>query len=214
MKIDETIIRVDLIPYLQLTMGKYDISTVVRLAHFLAQTSHESGDFKVKAENLNYSASGLANTWPKRFAMKAVDGSLIVGTPNDLANSIAHQPEKIANIVYSDRMGNGDVSTGDGFKYRGRGYIQLTGKDNYTAITSDSGIDFINQPDLLLQDEYAMMSAGFFWHTIKANNIADLGIDNSTVNLITRKINGGIVGLQDRIDRLNKIYNKLVILNS
>ena len=165
-----------------------NIDTPLRICHFLAQIIHESGHLKYNSENLNYSASALKSVFKKYF-------------PNDeLANQYARKPEMIANRVYANRMGNGNEASGDGWKYRGRGLIQLTGKNNYTSCGNDLEIDLINSPDLLLVPEYALKSACWFWNKNKLNQYAD----NDDITTITKKINGGTNGLEDRTQNLKK----------
>jgi putative chitinase len=160
---------------------RFNISTPEQVAMFLAQAAHESGKFKATVENLNYSAQGLHGTWPKRFPTVAS------------AEPYHRQPEKIANKVYADRMGNGDEASGEGFKYRGRGFIQLTGKSNYTAFANDIGEpSIIDNPDQVAEPQYAALSAAWFWNKNNLNSIA------SDVKLVTKKINGGDLGLADR----------------
>jgi putative chitinase len=160
---------------------RFNISTPEQVAMFLAQAAHESGKFKATVENLNYSAQGLHGTWPKRFPTVAD------------AEPYHRQPEKIANKVYADRMGNGDEASGEGFKYRGRGFIQLTGKSNYTAFANDIGEpSIIDNPDQVAEPQYAALSAAWFWNKNNLNSIA------SDVKLVTKKINGGDLGLADR----------------
>lgn len=168
-------------------MTRYKIDSSVRAAAFLAQVGHESAGLTATTENLNYSADALAATWPKRY--KGADGK-----PNALAQNISRKPELIANYTYANRMGNGDQDSGDGWKYRGRGYIQTTGKANYQKLTAASGTNFIAVPDLLAQPEYAALSAAFFWFDNGLNELADTG----RFDLITRKINGGTHGAADR----------------
>lgn len=171
------------------TLVKYQINTPLRIQHFLAQLLHESGNFVFIKENLNYSASGLVKTFRKYFLTEAV------------ALPYARQQDKIANHVYSNRMGNGNEASGDGAKFKGRGYIQLTGRDNYTAITKATGIDFVNHPELLETVKYAALSAGWFWDKTGLNTLAD---KNDIIN-ITKKINGGTNGLDDRQAKLAKL---------
>jgi len=147
---------------------------------FLAQTAHESGNYSAVSENLNYSAKALLTFWPKKFA--------------GVAEQYARIPEKIANRAYCDRMGNGNEASGDGYKYRGRGAIQLTGKDNYTACGKALGLDLVNDPDQVAQNPVAILSAGWFWDTRRLNQWADKG----DVLTVTKKINGGTIGLEDR----------------
>lgn len=156
------------------------INTPLRLAHFFAQIEHESG-LKPISENLNYSANGLRRVFKKYFT--------------DLETiAYARQPEKIANRVYANRMENGNEETGDGWKYRGRGFIQITGKSNYKELTNDTGIDYLNNPDLLLNEVDSMISALWFWNKRNLNKYAD----QDNIKEITRRINGGYNGLLHR----------------
>ena len=173
--------------YLNRAMARYKIDSPARAAAFLAQIGHESTGLTVAVENLNYSAQGLANTWPNRY--RAEDGA-----PNELAHKLARKPEQIANHTYANRMGNGTPESGDGWKYRGRGFIQTTGKNNYHELGQGLGINVVAVPDLLLQPEYAALSAAYFWHANGLNELADTG----RFDLITRKINGGTHGAADR----------------
>lgn len=175
------------------TAKKFNITTNLRLAHFLSQCAHESGNFKAVNENLNYSADGLRKTFGKYF-------------PGSLAESYAKQPEKIASRVYGGRMGNGDESTKDGYKFRGRGYIQLTGKSNYTKFTQYIGEDCVSNPDLVAT-KYPLASAAFFFDSNKLWNICDKGSDDATVTSLTRRVNGGTHGLDDRLEKFKKYYN-------
>lgn len=181
------------------TCQEFEINTPERIASFLAQTSHESGGYTMLSENLNYKAATLAACWPNRFAELGPDnkpkkdekGKLI---PTAVANSIAGKPELIANLVYSSRMGNGPAESGEGWKYRGRGLKQLTGKDNYTRCGNALGVDLVSNPDLLLEPLYAARSAGWFW---KANNLSAFA-DAGDIKGMTKKINGGFIGLEQR----------------
>ena len=181
------------------TCQEFEINTPERIASFLAQTSHESGGYTMLSENLNYRAATLAACWPNRFAELGPDkkpkkddkGKLI---PTAVANSIAGKPELIANLVYSSRMGNGPAESGEGWKYRGRGLKQLTGKDNYTRCGNALGVDLVSNPDLLLEPLYAARSAGWFW---KANNLSAFA-DAGDIKGMTKKINGGFIGLEQR----------------
>ena len=177
------------------TAAKFNITNVLRLAHFLAQAGHESGQFKATSENLNYSSKGLLGIFPRYF------------TPA-LAESYARQPQKIANRVYGGRMGNGVEATGDGFKFRGRGYIQLTGKDNYTQFDKTVPEDILSNPDLV-SGKYALMSAAWFFDKNKLWAICDKGADQATVTAVTKRVNGGTIGLPDRIKHFNEYYNLL-----
>lgn len=179
-------------------MALYGIDTPLSKANFLAQVLHESNEFKATVENLNYSATGLAATWPKRFANS--DKS-----PNNVALSIARKPEQIANIVYANRMGNGDVSSGDGWKYRGRGLIQLTGKTNYDVCSKAIGIDIVNNPDKVTNPEVAVETACWFW---KRNNLSHLA-NEGDFERVTRLINGGVHGLESRLNYYKKLLTIL-----
>ena len=167
-------------------MPNYGIDTPLRKAHFLAQVAHESGGFKFVVENLNYSASVLYNVFRKYF-------------PNlDIANEYTRQQEKIANKVYANRMGNGNEESGDGWKYRGRGALQLTGKNNYTAFAKYlDRPEILDNPDLVAT-EYAFESAMFFFDRNNLWSICDKGIDSNTMTKLTRRINGGTNGLEHR----------------
>ena len=177
------------------TAKKFNITNPLRLAHFLAQCGHESGGFKAVSENLNYSADGLKKIFGKYF-------------PGNLNESYARQPEKIASRVYGSRMGNGDESTGEGFKFRGRGYIQLTGKQNYTNFAKFIGEDTVSNPDLVAT-KYPLASAAFFFDSNKLWSICDKGSDVATVTAVTKRVNGGTIGLPDRIKHFNEYYNLL-----
>ena len=177
------------------TAKKFNITNPLRLAHFLAQCGHESGGFKAVSENLNYSADGLKKIFGKYF-------------PGNLNESYARQPEKIASRVYGGRMGNGDESTGEGFKFRGRGYIQLTGKNNYTNFAKFIGEDTVSNPDLVAT-KYPLASAAFFFDSNKLWSICDKGADVATVTAVTKRVNGGTIGLPDRIKHFNEYYNLL-----
>jgi putative chitinase len=177
------------------TAAKFNITNNLRLAHFLSQCGHESGGFKAVSENLNYSADGLKKIFGKYF-------------PGNLNESYARQPEKIAARVYASRMGNGDESSKEGFKFRGRGYIQLTGKANYTNFTKFIGEDCIANPDLVAT-KYPLASAAFFFDSNKLWSICDKGADDATVTAVTKRVNGGTIGLPDRIKHFKEYYNLL-----
>ncbi len=182
------------VPLFDTVLPKYGIDTPLRKAHFLAQVAHESGGFKFVVENLNYSANALYNVFRKYF-------------PNlEIANEYARQPEKIANRVYANRMGNGDEASGDGWKYKGRGLIQLTGKDNYYQLSKTTNQYFVTEPELVAQPKWALTSACWFW---KKNNINKYA-DEDDVHMVTKRINGGYNGLQDRqhyLEEFKKIFN-------
>lgn len=177
------------------TATKFNITNNLRLAHFLAQCGHESGGFKAVSENLNYSADGLKKIFGKYF-------------PGNLNESYARKPEKIASRVYASRMGNGDEASGEGFKFRGRGYIQLTGKANYTNFTKFIGEDCVSNPDLVAT-KYPLASAAFFFDSNKLWAICDKGADDATVTAVTKRVNGGTIGLADRIKHFKEYYNLL-----
>ena len=174
---------------------KFNITNPLRLAHFLAQCGHESAGFKAVQENLNYSADGLKKIFPKYF-------------PGNLAEGYARNPEKIASKVYGGRMGNGDETTKEGFKFRGRGYIQLTGKDNYTRFAKFIGEDTVSNPDLVAT-KYPLASAAFFFDSNKLWEICDRGADDATVTAVTKKVNGGTIGLADRIKHFKEYFGLL-----
>jgi len=175
------------------TSDKFKINTPLRLAHFLAQCGHESNGFKAVSENLNYSANGLKSIFGKYF-------------PGDLNESYARQPEKIASRVYASRMGNGDENTKDGWKFRGRGYIQLTGHNNYSLFNKFVDEDVLSNPDLV-SSKYALLSAAWFFDNNNLNNISDLGSTEDVVTKVTKRVNGGTIGLEDRIKHFNEYYN-------
>jgi putative chitinase len=177
------------------TAAKFNITNNLRLAHFLSQCGHESGGFKAVSENLNYSADGLKKIFGKYF-------------PGNLNESYARQPEKIAARVYASRMGNGDEASKEGFKFRGRGFIQLTGKANYTNFTKFIGEDCIANPDLVAT-KYPLASAAFFFDSNKLWSICDKGADDATVTAVTKRVNGGTIGLPDRIKHFKEYYNLL-----
>lgn len=175
-------------------MQEFEIAnSVQRAASFLANTSHESAFFNRTIENLNYSANGLAATWPNRFA---VDPGAQVKQPNLLAQSLAHKPDSIANAVYSNRYGNGDPASFDGWNYRGRGPIQITFKSNYQACGEALGMDLVGHPEMLLLPAYAARAAGWYWSSHKCNQLMDAGDFVGCV----KAINGGLIGLDSRRD--------------
>jgi len=178
------------------TAAKFQINTPLRLAHFLAQCGHESGGFRVTQENLNYSAKGLAGIFKKYFPTEAA------------ATPYARQPQKIANKVYANRMANGSEASGDGYKFRGRGYIQLTGRDNYTQFGKAIGEDIASNPDKV-SSQYALLSAAWFWSKNGLNKLADGGSTDTTVTSITKRVNGGTIGLADRIKHFKEYYHLL-----
>ena len=178
------------------TMVKFELNTPLRLAHFLAQAGHESGGFKAVTENLNYGAKGLRGVFGKYFPTDAK------------ALEYERKPEKIANLVYGNRMGNGAESTGEGFTFRGRGYIQLTGKDNYVAFDKVVEEDLIANPDLV-STKYPLLSAAWFFHKNGLHKIADEGATEAVVTKVTKRVNGGTIGLADRLKHFNEYYNLL-----
>ena len=174
-------------------MDTFGVNTSLRLAHFLAQCGHESGGFRLTQENLNYSAKGLMGIFKKYFPTQA------------LADAYARKPEKIANRVYGGRMGNGLEASGEGYKFRGRGYIQLTGKQNYTAFDLAVEDDILANPDLV-SSKHALASAAWFWKKNGLNLIADTGSSSEVVTKITKRVNGGTIGLPDRIKHFKEYY--------
>jgi len=178
------------------TAAKFQINTPLRLAHFLAQCGHESGGFRATQENLNYSAKGLMGIFKKYFPTEAI------------ANAYQRNPQKIANKVYASRMGNGDEGSGEGYKFRGRGYIQLTGKDNYTAFGKSIGEDICANPDKV-SSQYALLSAAWFFSKNGLHKMADGGATDAVVTSITKRVNGGTIGLADRIKHFKEYYHLL-----
>ena len=172
---------------------KFEINTPLRLAHFLAQCGHESGGFRLVKENLNYSAKGLMGIFKKYFPTEA------------LAKVYERKPEKIANKVYSSRMGNGDEASGDGAKYCGRGFIQLTGKTNYQAFFKSIGAD-VNTDPTLVATQYPLASAAWFFNKNGLHKIADGGATDAVVTSITKRVNGGTIGLPDRIKHFKEYH--------
>lgn len=179
------------LPALESAFQRFEINTPQRQAAFIGQCQHESGNFKTLQENLNYSAKGLAATWPSRFASE------------EAAQPFHRNPEKIANKVYSGRMGN--MNEGDGWRYRGRGLIQLTGKDNYRLASDALGVDFVADPDLVLTREYAALTAAWYWNKRSLNKEADA----KDYTGMTKKINGGTIGLADRVAHIDTALNVL-----
>jgi putative chitinase len=178
------------------TASKFGINTPLRLAHFLAQCGHESGGFRATQENLNYSAKGLMGIFKKYF-------------PNaSLAAQYERKPAKIAAKVYGGRMGNGNEASGEGYKFRGRGYIQLTGKENYTAFGKSIGEDILSNPDVV-SSKYALLSAAWFFSKNGLHKMADSGASDAVVTQITKRVNGGTIGLPDRIKHFKEYYKLL-----
>ena len=178
------------------TAAKFQINTPLRLAHFLAQCGHESGGFRLTKENLNYSAKGLNGIFKKYFP------TLESALPYE------RKPEKIANKVYGGRMGNGPESSGDGAKFCGRGFIQLTGRDNYTAFGKSIGEDMTTNPEKV-STHYALLSAAWFFNKNKLHIMADEGATDAVVTKITKRVNGGTIGLADRIKHFKEYYHLL-----
>ena len=187
------------------TCESFQINTPQRIAAFIAQTAHESGGYTMLQENLNYSADTMAVVWANRFAEMGADKKPIKengkNKPNKFALALHRKPEMIANVVYSNRMGNGTIESGEGWKYRGRGLKQLTGKDNYTRCGQALGIDLVSNPDMLFDPEYAALSAGWFWNANKLEKFADV----EDLEGMTKKINGGLIGYADRLARYKAI---------
>lgn len=175
---------------------KFDITTPLRLAHFLSQCAHESGNFTAVRENMNYSVKSLRSVFPKYFPTDA------------FAENYARKPEKIGNRVYANRMGNNDEASGDGFKFRGRGYIQLTGKNNYKAFGDFIGDDLVANPDLVAT-KYPLTSAGFFFAKNFLWAICDRGASDVVVTVLTQRVNGGTHGLSDRLVKFKKYHTIL-----
>jgi putative chitinase len=175
------------------TIAKFELNTPLRLAHFLAQAGHESGGFKAVTENLNYGAKGLLGIFKKYFPTQ------------EKANLYERKPEKIANLVYGGRMGNGPETSGEGFKYRGRGYIQLTGKDNYKAFDLVVTENITENPDLVAT-KYPLLSAAWFFHKNGLHKIADKGATDAVVTEVTKRVNGGTIGLADRLKHFKEYH--------
>jgi len=172
------------------TLQKYQINTHLRVCHFLAQVLHESAMLSTMQENLNYSAQGLLKVFPKRFT-------------EQLAKAFGRKPQAIANRVYANRFGNGDEQSGDGFKYSGKGAIQITFKDNYAKLSKDTGFDYVSNPNLLTQVPHCITSAGWFWNDKKLNTFAD----KDNLLAITMRVNGGQNGINHRQELLTKAKN-------
>ena len=188
--------------------SKYQINTVPRLSHFLSQCMHESANFTVVRENLNYSADALLRVFPKYFSSI------------DQANHYARQPEKIASRVYANRMGNGDEESCDGWDYRGRGFIQITGLNNYADFNTHVRESVIDYPDLVAV-KYPLESAAWYWQKNGLNDIADSGCNPDTVVKVSKKINLGNVnskaipnGLNDRLEKFSRVDHLLNVSNS
>ena len=186
---------------IQSVVDTFHINTSLRLSHFLGQCAHESGNFKFTTENLNYSVKGLLSTFPKYFKQPG------------LAEAYARNPERIASRVYAGRMGNGVEGTADGWKFRGRGYIQLTGKNNYYAFDKFVNEDIISNPDLVAK-KYSLLSAAWFFHKNKLNSISDKGLTENVITELTKRINGGTNGLDDRIKYTVKFGKILGVISN
>lgn len=199
-------------PHIVAACAEFGIESPREIASFIGQCAHETGGFTVLEENLNYSDVGMAGIWPARFAVqepdpnkpgktrakKGPDGKNI---PNAFAKALHRKPEMIANVVYSNRMGNGPVESGDGWKHRGMGLKQLTGKDNHTRCGKALGIDLVNHPELLLQPAFAARSAAWFY----AENHLDKYAETWDLEGQTKKVNGGLIGIDDRKKRCNAV---------
>ena len=181
------------IPFIQ---SNYKVNTLLRLSHFLAQCGHESANFRAVKENLNYSAQGLNKTFKKYFPTL------------ESAKDYARQPERIASKVYANRMGNGNEASKDGFKYAGKGFIQLTGKANYLDFDKSVPEDIMANPELVAT-KYPLASAAWFWNKNGLNEIADKGATDAVIKSITKRVNGGTIGLEDRIQHFNEFYSLL-----
>ena len=175
------------------TFERFNIATPAQQASCIGQASHESGNFKMLVENLNYRAETLMKVWPKRFPTL------------EFAKQYERDPKKIANSVYANRMGNRDEASGDGFRFRGRGLFQTTGHSGYYHAGQALGEDFVMNPDLVATPKYAALTAGFFWNTHKLNNFADV----EDFKGMTKKINGGFIGLEDRIKHIRHALSVL-----
>jgi len=183
------------LPEIEQSITVIGLFSPLRMAHFLAQVAHESANFKYTEENLNYSSKALLAVFGKYF-------------DEAKAEEYHRKPEQIANVVYANRMGNGDTDSGEGWKFRGRGYIQLTGKNNYTTFAKFIDDDVVSSPDLVAQ-KYPLLSAGWFWMANGLNDLADQGDKEDNVKAITRRVNGGYNGLEDRIKHFNEFYGLL-----
>lgn len=187
-------------------ISKFNITNTLRLAHFLSQCSHESGEFRVVFENLNYSEDGLLRIFKKDFDINK--DKVLSDFEKKKAKELARNPQKIANFVYANQNGNGGESTGDGWKFRGRGYIQLTGRSNYNRFSQFLGVDAINNPDIVANN-FALASAAFFFNSNSLWSICDKGSSDSVVKALTLRVNGGYNGLEDRVVKFKKFFNLL-----
>lgn len=175
------------------TFDRWDLKTARQKAGFIGQCGHESGNFRVLEENLNYAAERLVKIWPRRFQTI------------EAAQPYHRNPRKIANKVYASRMGNRDEASGDGWRFRGSGWVQLTGHDNFYHFGKAMGEDFVLNPDMVRTPFYAAQSAGWFWSTHKCNDLAEAG----DWTALTKKINGGTIGLEDRVKHIREALNVL-----
>ena len=185
---------------------KFNITTSLRLAHFLSQASHESGIFTRVYENLNYKLDPVLSIFKHDFDVNR--DKVIEESERQRAERMIGHPDQIANFVYANQNGNGNEASGDGYKFRGRGYIQLTGRVNYTAFSKFIGVDVISNPDLVAT-QYPLASAAFFFNVNKLWAICDKGADLATVTALTKKVNGGTLGLDDRMKHFTEYYNLL-----
>ena len=181
-------INPDWVDALNETFERFDISSSIRQACFIGQAGHECGNFRILEENLNYRAETLMKVWPRRFPTL------------EFAKQYERNPKKIANMVYANRMGNRDEASGDGYRFRGRGAFQTTGHSGYYHAGQALGVDFVMEPDLVATPQYAALTAGFFWNTHKLNQFADA----RDYKGMTKKINGGFIGLEDRIKHIEE----------
>jgi putative chitinase len=198
------------LPHVQEAMERFEISSPRQVAAWLAQTAHESAGYTALVENLNYSADTMAVVWPTRFAeigpnKKPKKNEKGKNIPNKFAQALHRKPEMIANAVYSNRMGNGNIESGEGWKFRGRGLKQLTGKDNHRACSEGLGVDLVANPDMLLEPKYASLSAAWFWSKNKCGPLADSG----DFVALTKRINGGTIGLEDRQKRYKAVLSAM-----
>jgi putative chitinase len=191
-----TKLNISIINEVNSIVTKFNITNHLRLSHFLSQCAHESGNFTALTENLNYSSDRLLVIFPKYFKDKAT------------ADAYGRQPIKIGSRVYANRMGNGDEASGEGYKFRGRGYIQLTGKNNYVEFGKFIGEDLVANPDLVAT-KYPLTSAAFFFNKNGLWTICDKGDSVDVVTQVTKRVNGGTHGLQDRINKFN-LFNSLL----
>lgn len=192
-----------ILPALSDAMDKFQINTPLRAAHFLAQAMHESGNLKKVEENLNYSADGLTKTFYRHFFDKKTK------KPTADVMAYARKPQKIASRVYANRMGNGDEASGEGWKFRGRGYIQLTGKNNYLEFGKAIGENLIANPDVVASPKYAALSAAWFFSRNGCNAVADKGATDKVVADVTKIVNGGAIGLKERQENFKMLFKLL-----